>query len=45
LTRWETNVFHGIFIGLPRVFREVDLHMFFDKEVIGRRFALRFYVS
>ena len=41
----ETNMFHSILVSLPGVFCEVDLHMLFNKEVVGRRFALRFHVS
>jgi hypothetical protein len=38
-------VFHSILVSLPGVFREVDLHMVFNKEVVCRWFALRFYVG
>lgn len=38
-------MFHSVLVGLPGVFCKVDLHMFFNEEVVGRRFALRFYVS
>jgi hypothetical protein len=38
-------VFHSILVSLPGVFCEVDPHMLFNEEVVGRRFALRFYVS
>jgi hypothetical protein len=38
-------VFHSILVSLSGVFCEVYLHVFFNEEVVGRRFALRFYVS